>query len=111
MGRDYGRILRDRGQIVLIDAASKGNQAWHLWLEMDLGQRTRFCKKQGLSAPKPPEYGVLGGVGQSCAMKFGWIWRSLTGKQRRAFCARAGLQPVPPAELARDQGDEAQHEP
>ncbi len=102
MGTNYGRRLREKGCVVAGMGTSKGSRVWWLWQEMNTEQRIRFCRKNGLCDPKPPEWTVLNGVGPECARQFAALWHSLSAKQKRAFLARAGLNYDPDQETRQE---------
>jgi hypothetical protein len=53
MGRDYGRILREKGIVLETHSRSPAVQCWNAWSRMDKRQRQAFCVRAGLM-PIPP---------------------------------------------------------
>ncbi len=43
---------------------------------------------------------VIPGLGQGWGWKIWYAWEQLDSRQRRAFCERAGLMPIPPRQAA-----------
>jgi hypothetical protein len=97
MGRNYARKLRERGRVVIGYGRSRGCRTWYAWQEMSLESQRRFCAKHGLSEPDPRAPKIYGELGEAQAARvFGILWKALTNAQRKSFCRRAGLEPVPP---------------